>query len=133
MPELLEASLSTADLERSRRFFEGALGLEPDRVGDSSTSYETGTCELKLQADFPEDVLEAFNLPSPPEGGRGGGAMLVLELDEPLESIHERAAEGAPELGGEVLTEPREVPWGVRMFLAESPEGYVFEVRGEDS
>lgn len=133
MPELLEASLSTADLDRSRRFFEEALGLEPERVGDTSASYETGTCELKLQVDFPADVLEAFNLEAPPEGTRGGGAMLVLELEESLASIHERAADRAPELGGEVLTEPRDVPWGVRMFLAESPEGYVFEVRGEDS
>lgn len=132
MTTLHETSLSTGDLERSRRFFETVLEMEPDRVGDSSVSYGTGTCELKLQADFPPDVLESFNLEEPPSGGRGAGAMFVLELDEPLARLHERVeADGAGP--GEALTEPREVPWGVRMFLARSPEGYVFEVRGSDS
>lgn len=130
MPELLETSLSTADLDRSRHFFEETLGLPAERVGDTSASYETGTCELKLQADFPADVREAFNLDAPPETGRGGGAMFVIELDEPLDDLHERveAADDA-----EALVEPRDVPWGVRVFLARSPEGYVFEVRGSDS
>ena len=130
MPELLETSLATSDLDRSRRFFEGTLGLAPERVGDTSASYETGTCELKLQADFPDDVLEAFNLDAPPETGRGGGAMFVLSLDEPLDDVHGRV-ETDPD--GEALIEPQEVPWGVRIFLARSPEGYVFEVRGSDS
>lgn len=132
MPTLHEASLATSDLEASRRFLEATLGLEPARVGDSSTSYETGTCELKLQADFPPEVLDSFNLEAPPEGTRGGGAMLVLELDEPLEAVHERVADLADDVAGEALTEPQEVPWGVRMFLARTPEGYVFEVRGAD-
>lgn len=129
MPELLETSLSTADLDRSRRFFEGTLGLSPARVGDTSASYETGTCELKLQADFPEDVLEAFNLEAPPAEGRGGGATFVLELDEPLADLHARVE---ADDDGTALIEPRDVPWGVRIFLARSPEGYVFEVRGSD-
>ena len=130
MPELLETSLSTADLDRSRRFFEETLGLSPERVGDTSASYETGTCELKLQADFPDDVLEAFNLDAPPETNRGGGAMFVMELDEPLDDVHGRVEATD---GGEALIEPRDVPWGVRIFLARSPEGYLFEVRGSDS
>ena len=130
MSELLETSLSTSDLDRSRRFFEETLGLDPGRVGDTSASYETGACELKLQGDFPPDVLDAFNLDEPPATGRGGGAMFVVELDEPLDGLHERVA---ADDDGEALIEPQEVPWGVRIFLARSPEGYVFEVRGSDS
>jgi predicted enzyme related to lactoylglutathione lyase len=30
---------------------------------------------------------------------------------------------------GELLIEPREVPWGGRMFLARDPDGYVLELR----
>ena len=133
MGTLRETSLSTGDLDRSRRFFEEVLGLEPERVGDTSASYATGTCELKLQVDFPPDVLDSFGLEEPPAEGRGAGAMFVLELDEPLARLHERVESSAGELGCAALVEPREVPWGVRMFLARSPEGYVFEVRGSDS
>lgn len=129
MADLLELSLATPDLERSRRFLESVLGLEPAHLGDSSASYATGTCELKLQADFPAEVREAFNLPAPP-ADRGGGAMAVLQLEEPLEASYERvvAAEA-----GEALIEPRDVPWGVRTFLARTPAGHVIEVRGADS
>jgi len=130
---LLETSLATGDLDRSRRFFEDALGLDPERIGDTSVSYEAAGCELKLQGDFPQEVLESFNLPAPPADGRGGGATFVLAIDEPLASIHERVAAAAEALGCAALIEPRDVPWGVRTFLARSPEGYVFEVRGSDS
>lgn len=133
MTALLETSLATGDLDRSRRFFEDALGLEPARVGETSISYEATGGELKLQADFPPEVLDSFNLPAPPVDGRGGGATFVLALDEPLATIHERVVTAADDAGCAALIEPRDVPWGVRMFLARSPEGYVFEVRGSDS
>ena len=129
MPDLLELSLATPDLDRSRRFVEVALGLAPERVGDTSATYATGTCELKLQADFPDEVRAAFNLPAPP-AERGGAAMAVLALDEPLGTLYERVCDHE---AGEALIEPQDAPWGVRMFLARTPAGHVLEVRGTDS
>lgn len=132
MANLSEVSLRTSDLDRSRRFFEAVLALPPARVGETSVSYETGDCELKIQGDFPPDVLASFNLGEPPADGRGAGTMVVLELDEPLVDVHRRVDEFDEALGVDALIEPREVPWGVRMFLARSPEGYLFEIRGAD-
>jgi catechol 2,3-dioxygenase-like lactoylglutathione lyase family enzyme len=127
MPALLQTYLMTSDLDRSRPFYETGLGLEPRREGESSVSYETGGCELKLQADFGPDQLDAFNL-EPPGEDRGEGAIVVVELEEELEAVHRRLA--ALEAGrGEPITEPRAVPWGERMFLARDPNGYVYEVR----
>ena len=128
MTELSQLFLLSADLSTAREFYETALGLEPRRVGDASVAYETGACELKIQADFDPETLEAFGL-SPPAGRRGEGGIVVLAVDEPLDELYERmstALEGEP---GEPLIEPREVPWGGRMFLARDPDGYVLELR----
>jgi uncharacterized glyoxalase superfamily protein PhnB len=123
--------LLVADLERSRTFYEEAIGLTPDRVGETSVTYETGGCQLKLQADFDPGVLEGFNLPEPPAADRGSGAISVLSVDEPLSDRYEQVVEVTGTAAGEPLTEPRAVPWGDRMFLTADPDGYVWEVRAE--
>lgn len=127
MSELMQLFLLTADLARSRAFFEDGLALEPRRIGETSVTYETGACELKLQSDFPPETLEAFNL-DPPEEPRGEGAVYVIELSDPLDVVHERIASLSDDVGV-ALTEPREVPWGHRMLLTSDPNGFVFEVR----
>lgn len=129
MTTLSQVYLMTPALDRSREFFEDALGLAAERVGDSSVSYRTGGCELKLQADHDPEMLDSFGLERPPDAGRGAGAVNVLTVSEPVEAVRGRVAEATDEGPGTVLTEARDVPWGGRMFLAKSPAGYVFEVR----
>lgn len=129
MTALIQVYLMTSDLERSRPFYESGLNLSPEDEGESSVAYETGKCELKLQADFDKGTLGSFNL-EPPGDNRGDGAIIVVELTESLETVHNRI-EGLDDTLGETLTEPREVPWGDRMFLARDPNGYVYELRQE--
>lgn len=131
MGELIQTYLMTSDLARSRPFYESGLDLSPREEGESSVAYETGRCELKLQADFDEETLGAFNL-EPPGDDRGDGAIVVIQLAEELETVHERIEELDDQFGT-ALTEPREVPWGGRMFLARDPNGYVYELRQADS
>lgn len=133
MTQLTQTFLLVADLEESRQFYEGLLRLEPERVGESSVTYETGDCELKLQADFEPDVLEEYNLSPPPATGRGAGAILVLKVAEPLRTIHQRLNQTRTESTGKSLIEPRAVPWNGRMFLVEDPDGYVFEIRSNET
>lgn len=130
MTELVQTYLMTADLERSRRFYESGLGLAVRREGDTSVSYETGGCELKLQGDFDADTLGGFGL-EPPGEHRGDGVITVVETTDGLDDVHERIADLEAEFG-EVLAEPRNVPWGGRMFLARDSNGYVFEIRPAD-
>lgn len=127
MAELIQMYLMTADLECSRRFYETGLGLSPRQEGETSVAYETGQCELKLQADFDKETLASFNLESP-GADRGEGAIVVVETDERLEDVHHRI-DDLDDRFGTALTEPREVPWGERMFLARDLNGYVYEVR----
>lgn len=131
MSRLVQTYLMTSDLEGSRPFYESGLDLSPRQEGESSVAYETGSCELKLQADFDEETLGSFNL-EPPGKDRGDGAIVVVESTEKLETVHERIEE-LDEQFGTALTEPREVPWGGRMFLARDPNGYVYELRQADS
>lgn len=127
MADLIQTYLMTSDLEGSRPFYESGVGLSPRCEGESSVAYETGNCELKLQTDFDEETLGSYNL-EPPGENRGQGAIVVVEATEPLEDVYGRIRD-LGEGFGEALTEPREVPWGGRMFLARDPNGYVYELR----
>lgn len=128
MPRIKQTFLMTANLARSRAFYEEALELEPARVGETSVSYETGACELKIQADFDPSVLAEFNM-SPPAERRGSGVVFALEVEDPLDRLHEALQERLASRAGEVLIEPRDVTWGGRMFLVRDPDGYVLELR----
>jgi catechol 2,3-dioxygenase-like lactoylglutathione lyase family enzyme len=128
MSSLKQIFLMSADLEATREFYETAVGLEPREVGESSVAYETGSAELKIEADFAPEELEAFNL-SPPAERRGEGVIVVLGLDQPIAETYERMQRELADAPGELLIEPREVPWGGRMFLARDPDGYVLELR----
>lgn len=129
MPDVKQVFLMTADLDAARTFYEDALGLTTREVGDSSVAYETGACELKVESDFDPEVLEQFGMTPPPSEGRGAGAVHVLAVEEPLDDCYARMADALDDAPGELLIEPREVPWGGRMFLARDPDGYVLEIR----
>lgn len=120
----------TPNLEEARKFYEGVLDLELGRVGETSVTYETGKCELKIQTDFDPGVLKTFNMSPPPESNRGAGAVHILEKEEEVDVVFNRMADQIDDTGGKFVTEPRDVPWGDRMFLIQSPDGYIFEIRG---
>ncbi len=130
MTELTQVFLMVQDRDRSRRFYEECLGLTPERIGDESVSYRTGSVELKLQPDFDPEVLAEFGLESPGEPPRGKGQVTVLEFSESLEERADRIAEHLRPPAC-VVQEPREVPWPPgRMMLVRDPDGYLYECRG---
>lgn len=132
MAHLKQLFLMASDLETTRAFYEAALGLDPTDIGASSVAYETGDCELKIQSDFPSEVLQQFNLSQPPESDRGAGAVYVVGVDGSLDSRYERMRSALDDSAGELLIEPQEVPWGGRMFLVRDPDGYVLEIRANE-
>lgn len=133
MGSLAQVFLTTSDLQTARDFYEEAVGLEPRSVGDDSVAYETGACELKLQADFDAEQLAAFGLSEPPAEERGAGAVLVVTVDRSLADVYEQIEGALADTGGELLTEPQAVPWGGRIFLVRDPDGYVLEVRAAET
>lgn len=122
MSTLHQIFLMSSDLEQSSTFFEDALGLTKTDEGERSVEFKTGPCTLKVEADFEEKVLAEFGL-EPLAEDRGDGIITVIEVDDVDASYRQAASAEA-----EILMEPREVNWGRKMFLIESPSGYVFEV-----
>jgi len=123
--EVVQVFVTTPSLGEARPFYEDALRLDPERVGETSIEYATEGARLKVQEDFDDEQLAEFGLDAPPDPpGRGGGAVFVLRVGD----IHE-ACERADGGVGEVVCEPRPVPWGDEIALVRSPAGYVFELR----
>lgn len=133
MGTIQQLYLMTTDLEAARTFYEDSLGLEPTDTGETSVAYATGDCELKLQQDFEPDALEEFNLSPPPSSNRGAGGVQVLSIDRPLDELYAQMSRALETSAGELLTEPRDVSWGERMFLAKDPDGYVWEIRAAEN
>lgn len=125
MSEVLQLFITTPSLTEARPFYEEALGLDTERVGESSIEYATEGTRIKLQEDFEEGVLSEFGLEEPPDPpDRGGGAVFVLCVGG-IDEVCEEVKEGV----GGVVCEPRAVPWGDEIALVRSPGGYVFELR----
>ena len=123
---VVQLFVMTPSLDEARPFYEDALGLEPGRVGETSVEYEMDGegARLKVQEDFDDETYGEFGMRVPPEPpARGNGAVFVLRVED-MEATVERVAES-----GEVVQEPRSVPWGDRIALVRSPAGYVFELR----
>lgn len=123
--ELEQLFLTTPSLKQSRKFYEDTLNLKPKRIGDTSVSYDTGSVQLKIQEDFEPETYKEYNL-TIPGNKRGAGAVYAVSVRN-LDKHHRNAKNNIE--NGEILTQPEEVPWDGKMYLVESPEGYVFEVR----
>jgi catechol 2,3-dioxygenase-like lactoylglutathione lyase family enzyme len=113
----------TADLDRSRDFYTGVLGLSIEREGENSVAFETGEATLKIERDHDDATLEAFGM-EPPGEDRGRGVVVVVAVDD-VDAVYERAS-GAETC--DVLAEPRTTEWGRYLCLVRDPDGYTIEV-----
>lgn len=119
---LHQVYLMVRDVDRAVAFYRNGLGLDLERRGERSAEFDTGAATLMLERDFDESTLAGFGL-EPPGESRGDGVIVVLFVDD-VDATYERAVDA----DAEVLTEPRDVDWGRRLFLVRDPDGYVLEV-----
>ncbi|MGQ4556577.1 VOC family protein [Halobellus sp. GM3] len=123
---LTECFLLVPELTAARAFYESVLGLSVADADDQSATYDVGAVTFKLQADYPPEVFQAFNLEAPAETGRGEGAFFAVGLDDDLDAVYRRVADS----DGTALTEPQSVDWlDSRMCLVRDPYGYTLELR----
>lgn len=114
--------LMVTNIDESVPFYRDVLGLQIADRADGRLKFDTGECTIVLEEDFDEAVLADFGL-EPPGHERGGGVVLVVEVED-VEAVYERAERD----DADVLTAPRTVEWGRRLVLLSDPDGYVFEV-----
>lgn len=123
--DVTQVYLMVSDLEESAAFYADALGLPIKESSDRRVSFDTGTCELKLEADFDRETLAAFGMDSPGER-RGDGAIIVITV-ESVDDVYQSALDADANL----LIEPRETSWGRKIVLIRDPDGYVIEISRE--
>lgn len=117
--KLAHVSLLTSDVERSRAFYEGVLGLQPSRRRPDFTFggvwYEFGPIELHL--------IEVENIPASsadPYGGRDRHvAFTVADLDALINLFHDKGIDY------------RRSASGRRALFCRDPDGNALEFNEE--
>lgn len=111
----LQASLTVADLARSRDWYRDALGFVVDREFERdgrmfAASMRAGDVRILLTQD--DGVKGA-------ERRKGDGFSLQLTTAQDIDAI----AAGAKQAGSVLDTEPADM-WGVRAFRLRDPDGF---------
>lgn len=118
--DVFHTAIWVSDLEATRAFYEGALGLAFDSQfeKDGTTNhYVTGETQAQLQFKYDPDRREPVE-----PAGVDHLALLVDDVDATYEAVVE--ATGCP-----VVTEPVDIPEaGARAAFVEDPDGYVVEL-----
>jgi lactoylglutathione lyase len=121
----LRIELFVADLDRSIRFYELALGFTLERREQDYASMRRGQAVLglavvtKLPPDGPGPGFTQTRVANE----RGAGVEIVLEVEDLDEAY------AGFERAGERVAEPiRTQPWGLRDFRLVDPDGYYLRV-----
>ncbi len=108
------------DIEKTVAWYRDILGAEIGETFEDEgklvgAAVQYGSVEIWLsQDDFGKGK----------DRQKGEGFRIILETDQ---SVDELAA-GIKDRGGELLTEPEDQPWGVRMFAVADPDGFKLTV-----
>ena len=111
----LEASLTTADVRRSREWYRDVLGFVVDREFER----EGAMFAVSMRAGQVRILLTQDDGGKGAERRKGDGFSLQLTTDQDIDSI----APAAKEAGAALDTEPTSM-WGVRAFRLRDPDGF---------
>jgi len=118
--DALNPSLTVSDLQKSLAWYRDVLGLEVQRemVRDGvvrAVAMTAGTVRFLLNQD---DGAKGPNRP------RGTCMSMNIITRQSVDAVaaHIKAH------GGSLLSEPADMPWGMRVFRVADPDGYVFAV-----
>ncbi len=111
----LEASLTTADVRRSREWYRDVLGFVVDREFER----EGAMFAVSMRAGQVRILLTQDDGGKGAERRKGDGFSLQLTTDQDIDSI----ASAAKEAGAALDTEPTSM-WGVRAFRLRDPDGF---------
>lgn len=114
--------LISRDMEISRKFYSEILTLREASAGKDHIRYETGAASLVLHAPIPDEEMRKWGL-DPISEPRGSGVVLTLQATDVDEAHAALLAAGA-----DILSAPREVPWGTRQFIVRDPNGFLIEI-----
>ncbi|GGQ70750.1 VOC family protein [Couchioplanes azureus] len=112
-------ALTVDDVPASSQFLATHFGFTERMSADGFASL--GRDDAAMDVIFLRRGLEV--LPEELRDRRAGGTIVAFVVDD-LAAEHERLrAEGAP-----ITLQPREEPWGERLFMVTDPNGIVYEL-----
>jgi lactoylglutathione lyase len=114
----LTASLTVKDLEKSLAWYRDVIGFtvsqRHEREGRLvAISLKAGSVELLIGRD---DGAKGW------DRVKGEGLSLQLTTTQSIDELAARIKAN----GGTLVTEPTDMPWGVRVFRAQDPDGFKF-------
>ena len=112
----LSASLTVKDLERSLAWYHHVVGFTVDRKHERegklrAVSLKAGDVRIVIGQD---DGAKGW------DRVKGEGFSLQITTDQNVDEIAKRIKE----LGGKLEMEPRDMPWGARIFRLKDPDGF---------
>jgi len=112
----LDASLTVKDLEKSLAWYQDVVGFTVDRKHERegkllAVSLKAGNVRILINQD---DGAKGW------DRVKGEGLSLQFTTDQDLDAIANRIKER----GGTLTTEPTTMPWGVRVFRLQDPDGF---------
>ena len=115
----LQASLTTADVGRSRDWYRDVLGFSVDREfrrDDQLFAVSLRAGDVRLLVTQDDGAAGVGRV-------KGAGFSLQITTDQDIDSI----ADSARRAGAELETEPADA-WGARMFRLRDPDGFRFVI-----
>lgn len=112
----ISVSMTVKDLAKSLAWYTEALGFTVERTYDhggkiGGYALRAGDARLGIGQD---DGAKGW------DRVKGQGCSVQIMTDQPVDEIAERIKAK----GGSLLSEPADMPWGVRMFQVLDPDGF---------
>jgi uncharacterized glyoxalase superfamily protein PhnB len=116
----LTASLTVKDLQRSLAWYRDVLGFTVDRMIERdgklrAVAFQAGAVRILINQD---DGARGW------ERVKGEGFSLMFKTTQSIDAI----AAGIKARGGQLATEPADMPWGARVFRLVDPDGYKLSI-----
>ena len=113
--------LFVEDVQRSKVFYHGVLGLDVEFEDDESVGFKIeGLAFIVLQVDRAQVQLQGERTATP---GGGATAFLTTFTDD-VDALHANLVErGIP-----FFQRPEDQPWGMRPAYFKDPDGHVWEI-----
>jgi uncharacterized glyoxalase superfamily protein PhnB len=119
----LTVSMTMKDLEKSVTWYRDAVGFTVDReiVRDGklrAVAIKAGAVRILLNQD---DGAKGW------DRMKGQGISIMFTTAQSVDAIAQRIKK----LGGTLVTEPADMPWGPRMFRVHDPDGFLLAIATE--
>lgn len=118
--DALTASLTTKDVEKSLAWYRDVFGLTVDQRHErdgklAAVSLKAGEIRILIGQD---DGAKGW------ERVKGEGFSLQFTTTQNIDEV----AAGIRNRGGTLASEPADMPWGVRLFRIQDPDGYKISI-----